>query len=169
MTKDQKTVAIGAASGVASMILGVFLLTLILPEPTIADSLAARIAYALKANLVAVIPLFIMLATVGNSRFLSEAIDPTRHAENKNMEIDGRVVENTLQQQLVFLIATLALSTVISFAYLNVIGAASVVFVLARVAFWKGYRLHPLFRAPGMAATAYLNLGLILVTLYLLL
>jgi hypothetical protein len=46
-----------------------------------------------------------MIATVGNSRFLSEAIDPTRHAESRSMEIDGRVVDNTLQQNFLLAIA----------------------------------------------------------------
>jgi hypothetical protein len=38
--------------------------------------------------------------------------------------------------------------------------------VIARCVFWAGYRMDPLFRAPGMAATAYLNLGMILFVVY---
>jgi len=37
----------------------------------------------------------------------------------------------------------------------------TLVFVVARIAFWIGYRVHPLYRAFGMAATAYLNIGLL--------
>jgi uncharacterized membrane protein YecN with MAPEG domain len=37
-----------------------------------------------------------------------------------------------------------------------IVAAAAVVFVVARVAFWIGYRIHPLYRAAGMAATSYL-------------
>ena len=44
--------------------------------------------------------------------------------------------------------------------------ACTIVFVVARVVFWFGYRRHPLYRAPGMSATAYLNLGMILYVLY---
>src|SRR3989338_2058737 len=166
MTKAQRTVALGALSGIVSMLLGVYLLSLIIPVPEFADSLASRIAYGLQANVLALVPLLIMIITVGNERFLSEAIDPTRHVESSRMELDGRVVDNTLQQQVLFFIASLALSTVIPFAYLNVLYASTIVYVLARVVFWKGYRVHPLFRAPGMAATGYLNLGLILTSLY---
>ena len=39
--------------------------------------------------------------------------------------------------------------------------AATVVFVVARFAFWIGYRIYPLYRAFGMAATMYLNFGLL--------
>ncbi|HXJ10397.1 MAG TPA: hypothetical protein VNH12_12890, partial [Burkholderiales bacterium] len=89
MKAEQKIVAAGAASGVALMALAVWLLTKVLPEPRIADTLAERLAYALQANLVAVVPFFAMLAAVGNARFLSDAIDPMRRAETPAMEVDG--------------------------------------------------------------------------------
>ena len=63
-------------------------------------------------------------------------------------------------------LASLALATVNAPAYLQVIWACAIVFVIARLAFWFGYRRHPLLRAPGMAATSYLNLGMILYVLY---
>lgn len=166
MTAEQKIVAVGAASGVAVMALSVWLLTMALPPPKIASAMAGRLAYALQANVVALLPFFIMLASVGNSRFLSDAIDPTRRAESPAMQIDGRVADNTLQQNFLFAVTSLALSTVVPLHRLQVVWACTIVFVVARVAFWLGYRLHPLYRAPGMAATAYLNLGMILYVLY---
>jgi hypothetical protein len=166
MNADQKVVAIGAASGVAAMALSVWALTVALPAPAIADTAGDRLAYALMANVVALVPFFIMLITVGNSRFLSEAIDPTRRAESPSMDIDGRVADNTLQQNLVFAVASLALSTVVPLHQLQVVWACAVVFVVARAVFWLGYRINPLYRAPGMSATAYMNLGMILYLLY---
>jgi hypothetical protein len=166
MKPEQRIVAIGAASGVAAMALGVWALTNVLPVPEIVDSLGERLAYALRANVVALLPLFIMIITVANSRFLSEAIDPTRQAESLAMQIDGRVVDNTLQQNFVFVIASLALSTIVPLQNLQVVWACAVVFVIARLVFWFGYRLNPLYRAPGMSATAYLNLGMILFLLF---
>ena len=148
------------------MALSVWLLTLVLPSPAITDAPAERLAYALRANIVAIVPFFVMLITVGNSRFLSDAIDPTRRAESRSMEIDGRVADNTLQQNFVFAVATLALSTVVPLAYLQAIWACTIVFVVARLLFWTGYRINPLYRAPGMSATAYMNLGMILYVLY---
>jgi len=44
---------------------------------------------------------------------------------------------------------------------MRIIPAAVIVFVTARIAFWIGYRIHPLYRAFGMAATGYLNVGLV--------
>jgi hypothetical protein len=99
MKPEQKIVAIGAASGVVTMALGVWALTIVLPVPEISDTLAERLAYALRANVVAILPLFVMIITVANSRFLSDAINPMRRAESDSMQIDGRVVDNTLQQR----------------------------------------------------------------------
>jgi hypothetical protein len=62
MKAEQKIVAVGAASGVAAMALSVWALTGALPTPVIADALGDRLAYALRANIVAVLPLFIMFA-----------------------------------------------------------------------------------------------------------
>ena len=166
MRPEQRIVAAGAASGVVLMALAVWLLTRLLPAPAIADEYGERLAYALCANLVAVVPFFAMLAAVGNARFLSDAIDPTRHAETPAMEIDGRVADNTLQQNFVFLIGTLAVSVLVPLAHLQVVWACAIVFIVARFVFWIGYRKHPLYRAPGMAATAYMNLGMILYVLY---
>jgi len=166
MNADQKVVAIGAASGIAIMVLSVWALTSVLPAPSIADAPGERLAYALKANILAVVPYFVMLITIGNSRFLSEAIDPTRHAESESMQVDGRVADNTQQQLLVFAIASLAVSTVVPLPHLQVVWACAIVFVVARCVFWLGYRVNPLYRAPGMSGTAYMNLFMILYVLY---
>jgi hypothetical protein len=166
MKAEQKTVVIGAASGIVAMALSVWILMKVLPTPIIPDMLGERLAYALRANIVAIVPLFVMLATVANSRFLSEAIDPTRHAESRSIEIDGRVADNTLQQNFVFAIASLAMSTVVPLQHLQIVWACAIVFVAARSAFWLGYRLNPLYRAPGMSATAYMNLVIILYILF---
>jgi hypothetical protein len=159
-------VGIGAASGVALMAVSVWILTGLLPQPTIPDAPGERIAYALRANVVALVPLFVMLITVGNSRFLSDAVDPTRRAESQSMEIDGRVAANTLEQNFGFAVAPLALSTLVPLLHMQVVLACAIVFVIARAAFWIGYRMNPLYRAPGMSATAYLNIGMILYVLY---
>jgi hypothetical protein len=166
MKSEQKTVVIGAAIGVILMSATVWILTRTLPAPAIADMLEERLAYALRANVFAMLPLFIMLAAVGNARFFSQAIDPTKHAESRSMEIDGRVADNTLQQNFIFAIASLALSTVVPSTHLQIVWACAIVFVAARAGFWLGYRLNPLYRAPGMSATAYMNLGMIAYVLF---
>ena len=129
-------------------------------NPSLVDG-NSRLAYALQANAFAVLPLLIGIMIVGNNRFFSEAIDPTLHKEDLRTQINGRVVENTLQQYVLFLIGTLALSVNLTAEQMRAIPAAALVFVVARIAFWIGYRIHPLYRAFGMAATGYLNLAIL--------
>lgn len=161
MTKDQKIVAVGAASGIISMIAGVSVIYNLWPiNPALGD-LASRLAYTLQADAFAVLPLLFSIGAVGNARFLSEAIDPTLHKESQAMEINARVVDNTLQQFLIYLVGTLALAAGLTADEMRIIPAVAIVFVVARTAFWIGYRIHPLYRAFGFAATIYLNIGIL--------
>lgn len=167
MRQEQKVVLVGALSGILGMLALVTLLTLyVLPTPLIADTIAARLAYVLAANVFAMIPLFAMFATIGNERFLSEAIDPLRHAENRTMEINARVSQNTLEQNFFFLVGTLALSTLVPFHYLQIVWACAITFCVGRFLFWAGYHKNPLYRAPGLSSVAYMNLFIIIYVLY---
>ncbi|HYD38492.1 MAG TPA: MAPEG family protein [Allosphingosinicella sp.] len=162
MTRDQRIVAVGAAAGIAAMALALWLLSTRLPPPAGVATLADRLAFAARWLAFAALPLLAMVAAVGNARFLGEAIDPTLGAEDKAMIVNGRVADNTAQQFLLFMAGALGLAASLPAAQMGVIRAAAIVFVAARFVFWIGYRLHPLCRAPGFAATAYLNLGLLL-------
>ncbi|KRQ94038.1 hypothetical protein CQ12_20710 [Bradyrhizobium jicamae] len=161
MTPEQQTVAIGAGSGVLTMVAAIAGISLIWADTSALTGLADRLAFALKANALAAIPLVVGTITVGNNRFLSEAIDPTLHKEDQATLINGRVLDNTLQQYVLFVIGTLALSVSLPPGQIKVIAAATIVFIVARFAFWIGYRIHPLYRAFGMAATMYLNIGIL--------
>ena len=161
MTHDQKVVAIGAACGVATMIVAMVAIFSLWPLPTGLATASDRLVYAVQADAVAVLPLLIAVMVVGNNRFMSEAIDPTLNKESLATLINGRVADNTLQQYALFAAGTLALSVNLPPDQMRIVPAAVVVFVVARFAFWVGYRIAPLYRAFGMAATAYLNVGLL--------
>jgi uncharacterized MAPEG superfamily protein len=143
------------------------LLHRLLPAPEGLDLAADRIAYAARCLALAAVPLFAMFAAVGNARFLGEAIDPTRGLESRKMQIDGRVADNSFQQFVLFTAGSLGLAAGLSPGRMNLILAAAIVFVAARLLFWIGYRIDPLYRAFGFAATAYLNLGLLAGALWL--
>ena len=162
MNQSQKKVAIGAGSGVVTMIVLLHVFYFFLPTIHGVMSLPERLAFTLQMNLFALIPFFVMIIFIGNGRFLSDAIDPTKHLESNAMEINGRVADNTLQQTFVFLVGTLALTRSLDTESMKLIVALTIVFILARVVFWIGYRIDPLYRAPGMAATSYMNLGIII-------
>jgi hypothetical protein len=151
MTREQKIVAVGAVSGIAAMVLAMWFVPGLLPQPAEADILAGRLAYALRWAAVAALLLFLMVAAIGNARFKSEAIDPTRGFEDRTMLINGGVTDNTLQQFALFLAGSLGLAASLSPRLITVIGAAAIVFATSRILFWIGYRIDPLYRAFGFA------------------
>jgi putative Mn2+ efflux pump MntP len=161
VTRDQKIVGIGAASGVAAMAVALLALYRFWPVNSALSGLTGRLAYTLQVDLLAALPLLLGVIAVANNRFLSESIDPTLQKESLATQINGRVLDNTLQQYVLFALATLALSINLNASQMRIIPAAAAVFVAACAAFWIGYRIGPLYRAFGMAATMYLNLGLV--------
>jgi hypothetical protein len=166
MTSDQNTVFAGAASGIVAMILSLWLFYWLLPDPD-AFGPADRVAYALKWNAVAAAPLFAMLVSIGNARFKSEAIDPTLGKESLTMIVDARVASNTLEQLLIFVVATLALAAASDGDAVKIVGAEEITFVIMRLAFWLGYRIRPIYRAFGFASNAYMNAGLLVAAIWM--
>lgn len=157
MRKEQRTVAIGAASGVAAMLLALLFLPGIMPQlPQDAGS-GDRLAFAAKWIALAAAPLLLAIVAIGNERALSDAIDPTAGKESRGMIINGRVVDNTMQQYVLFIAAAFAVAAASRGDQMGLVAAAAVIFVIARLAFWIGYRIDPLYRAFGFAATAYQN------------
>ena len=166
MTREQKIVAFGSASGVATMIAAVVGIYQIWPINSSLTDAASRLAYTIQANAFAVIPVLLGILVIGNARFLSEAIDPTLQKEDLAMQMNGRVVNNTLQQFTLFFVGTTALCVNASSSQMRLIPAATIAFIVARMAFWIGSRIDPLYRAFGMGATGYLNVGLLAFALW---
>jgi uncharacterized MAPEG superfamily protein len=158
MKREQKIVAAGAAAGTFAMIAALLALASILISLPPAADAGERLAFAVKWTALAAAPLFISIIAVGNGRFLSEAIDPTAGKESKAMIINGRVVDNTLQQYVLFVAASLAVAATSRGDQLSLVASAAIVFVACRFAFWIGYRIDPMHRAAGFASTAYLNI-----------
>jgi hypothetical protein len=85
MTRDQKIVAIGSASGVLTMVAAVTAIFWLWPsDPLLADT-PMRLGYTIQADAFAVIPLLLGILAVANARFLGDAIDPTLQKENMAM------------------------------------------------------------------------------------
>ena len=114
------------------------------------------------------LPLFVMLAAVGNARFLSEAIDPTL---GKESAVDGRRWARGRQHAAAIRLLPgrdrrLCRSACRS-SWISYVPAVAITFVICRIVFWIGYRIHPLYRAPGFASTAYMNLFMYIAVIWL--
>jgi hypothetical protein len=57
MTKEQRTVAIGAVSGIVMMVVLVWAIGTYLPAPNVQDAYGDRIGYALRWSVVTALPL----------------------------------------------------------------------------------------------------------------
>ena len=167
MNRDQQAVAVGASTGVLSMLVLVWGLSKAIATPAIADAPGDRLAYAVHWATLPALLLFAMYGAVGNARFFSEAIDPTRGKESQKMIVDGRVADNSTQQFLLFLVGSLTLSVTLPAHRLSIIAGVSITFVICRIAFWIGYRVKPVYRAFGFASTAYMNVGMLVASLWL--
>lgn len=160
MTNNQKAVAIGASSGIATMLVALVVMSNLIPGIATDATAGERLAYAVQWIALGALPLVLAIGSVGNARFSSEAIDPTAGKESPAMVVNGRMVDNTVQQILLFGAASLAVAAGARGDQLGVVAAAAIVFVVARLAFWIGYRIKPVYRAAGFASTFYLNLVL---------
>lgn len=138
------------------MIASMYLLSGWIPALVEPADAGERMAFAAKWIALAAAPLFFAIAAVGNARFKSDAIDPTAGKESRTMIINGRVADNTLQQYALFGAASFAVAAGARGDELGIVAAGAIVFLVARMAFWIGYRINPLYRAAGMAATSYL-------------
>jgi hypothetical protein len=167
MTSDQKRVAAGAATGVFTMLAGLFALSGIIAGLAADANAGERLAYAVQWIAAAALPLAAAIASVGNARFNSEAIDPTAGKESSSMIVNGRVVDNTVQQYLLFGAASLAVAAGAQGDQLGVVAAGAIIFIIARLVFWVGYRIRPVYRAAGFASTFYLNIALFAYALWL--
>ena len=83
------------------------------------------------------------------------------------MVVDGRVADNTLQQFVCFRVGITALSVSVPIGWISVIPGVAITFVICRIVFWIGYRIHPLYRAPGFSSTAYMNLFMYIAVFWL--
>src|SRR5258706_14522770 len=129
MTPDQRIVAIGAPCGIVAMLGAMTGLYHLWPvDPALGD-VGRRLAYTVQANAVAILPLLAAIVSVGNRRFLTPAIDPTLGKEDRATTIDTRVADNTLQQFMLFLVGSLALSVHLSADQMRAIPAAVILFV----------------------------------------
>ena len=121
--------------------------------------LPERLGLGCAALLPAVCVLNLMILVQMRLRARSGAVDPLAGHDGTVLRVNQRALTNTIEQLAGFAPALLALAAGASPGRMRFVVAAGAVFALARLAFWAGYLLGPLARAPGMAATFAVNVG----------
>jgi hypothetical protein len=147
-------IAIAAAAPVALLL---WLAVAYFTPPLVGmDSLPDRMLFALKCYCFAVLFCFVLgVEAVSHERLVSPAFDPLSGFETRRLRVNQRYLQNTLEQTIVFAAGLFGLA-----AYspdgsaMRAVLATTVVWILARFAFWIGYHRSAAMRglgAPGMA------------------
>jgi uncharacterized membrane protein YecN with MAPEG domain len=139
-----------------SLIAITFVLTIFFFPSTSPDSFPETLIFSLKWDLLIALSLTINIAMLAKHRFFSEQdIDGGGQANNsEEAKILQSTLQNTLEQStLAFLIHTIWSATLPQ--CINIIPAATILFIIGRILFWKGYRHGAQSRALGFALTFY--------------
>ena len=120
------------------------------------ESLSTRMLFTLKCWSLAVLFCLVLgVEAVAHERLASPAFDPLSGFETRRLRVNQRYLQNTLEQIVVFAASLFGLA-----AYspdgsaMRAVVATTVVWILARFAFWVGYHQSAAMRglgAPGMA------------------
>lgn len=114
---------------------------------------------AFASLLPAICVLNLMVVVQMRLRMAYGAVDPLAGRDTRPLQVNQRVLTNTVEQLVGFAPALLALAAGAPPAWVPMVVSAGLVFALMRLVFWGGYLLDPLLRAPGMAATFAINIA----------
>ncbi len=156
----------GAAGGITAAACMVVALYSWLPPIPDMEQPIDRLVLALRCDVFVALMMWAGVHVVARSRLRSEAIDPLVGKESRAMRVHANYLDNTMQQGLLFVLTTAALSTFLDGETMRLLPIATAVFVVGRIAFWVGYLRDPLWRAPGMAMTLVPNALMLAYTVY---
>lgn len=127
------------------------------------DEAGARLAWALKWALLPTLTLMVSIMRVANYRFSSpEDIDGSGlTAGTPEVRVLRAVLQNTLEQTVLAVVAYAIWAAVMPFVWLRVIPVAAVLFLCGRVLFAQGYARGAPGRATGFGLTAYPTFGML--------
>lgn len=111
---------------------------------------------------IAILPMIIMIGALAGMRFFSSAIDGSN---NSLIENNVKVLNNTHEQTILFIIAINILAISIPNSRVAMFPLLAIVFMVGRILFWKGYKKNNIARAYGFATNFYTSLLIILFAL----
>jgi len=162
--RRQRTVGVAGIAAASFLSLGLWLGIDYLMSPLAGmDSLGARMLLTLKCCCVAVLFCLVTgVEAVAHERLTSPAFDPLAGFETRRLRVNQRYLQNTVEQIIVFAASLFGLA-----AYspdgsaMRAVVATTVVWIVARAAFWLGYHRSAALRglgAPGMAVSMFVLL-----------
>jgi hypothetical protein len=136
------------------------------PPLTAVDDLGARMLFTLKCLSFAVLFCLVLgVEAVAHERLMSPAFDPLAGFETRRLRVNQRYLQNTLEQIVVFGVGLFGLAAYAPDGFaMRAILATTVVWILARFAFWIGYHRSAAMRGLGAPAMALSMIVLLYVT-----
>lgn len=154
--RERRTGMIAIAAAMPVALLLWLAIAYLVPPLAGMDNPDCRMLFTLKCCCLAVLFCLVTgVEAVAHERLSSPAFDPLSGFETRRLQVNQRYLQNTLEQILVFSAAVFGLA-----AYspdgsaMRAVLATTVVWILARFAFWIGYHQSAAMRgvgAPGVA------------------
>lgn len=148
------SIGIGTVSWIAAFLIG---LEVWPSGPALASS-ADRIAYAAQLLVGVSVLVLVMVSACFRVFDRAGAEDPFANKESQGWRVHQRVLQNTVEQSLIFVPALLALAVRIDAQHTRVLPLLTALWCAGRVLFWIGYRISPMMRGPGFEWTLYSSL-----------
>lgn len=127
----------------------------LLPEYSQVATAVDRVVFALACSGLPAVMMLLGMLAVATGRGLSTAIDPLLGLESRTLQVHIRYFTNTVEQLVLFVVSSAALSPFLDETTIRIVPAFAVLFVVNRGLFWAGYLKDPSLRGLGLSGTLY--------------
>jgi MAPEG family protein len=125
------------------------------PQGPELSSAGSRMAFAAQHLAAVAVIILLMVSACFRVFDTAEAENPLANAESAGWKIHQRVLQNTIEQSMIFVPAMLALASRVGPEHTRIVPLLTALWCAGRVLFWIGYRIKPVFRGPGFEWTLY--------------
>ncbi len=160
---DGGTMRLDVRNGIPQMVVATLVLSLLwwsvfrfVPELSAMGEAIARLIVAIKCICIAVLLTFLTgIEAVSHERLLGNSFIPLAGHETQRLKVNLRYLQNTLEQIALFVPGLLGLSLYCADgSSMRAVIAATMVWIVARLAFWIGYHVGPQYRVAGLIGMA---------------
>jgi hypothetical protein len=152
---ERKRTFLSIAIGTTSWLLALVVAWKAWPEVASMPAASDRLTYAAEL-LVAVAAIVLAMVTFCFRVFdTAQAENPFANAESAAWRVHQRVLQNTLEQSVIFILALLGLAVRVHPADVRILPILTALWCGGRILFWLGYRIGWQWRGPGFEWTLY--------------
>ena len=151
----RKETLVTIAVGTVSYVVALWIAWRAWPEVAPIASAGERVAYAAELLVAVAVVVLLMVSSCFRTFDTAEAQDPLVGAESPRWRVNQRVLQNTVEQSMIFVPALLALAARVEPSQVRVLPVLTALWCAGRLLFWAGYRIRPALRGPGFEWTLY--------------